>query len=301
MKEPNVKKKKTKYVSGDNDTDVVQVKQLLERRFYRGKVKFKGNLPMKCFSCNEVGQIVTRFLEKKNTEVVTKYKSRRDEDNKDYKDIGKKSCYITKEETHDGSNNHDNEVVYVAMKDESQKDKATVLMSCVNKNDRWIIDSGCSHYMTGDKSKFVILKYYDRNSVRFGNDTPCMIKGKGSIKLTENILFNNAYYVEGLNHNLLSVSQQNNSGCKVEFGNKIAKIYDIDEKIIEKGDKTRGNLFYFDIEDATCLVVEFDDVLLWQMRLYHVNFDTLVSISNLRRVRGFPKLKKPDKIICKQY
>ena len=36
----------------------------------------------------------------------------------------------------------------------------------------------------------------------------------------------NAYYVEGINYNLLSPSQLNNLGCKVEFENKIAKIYD---------------------------------------------------------------------------
>lgn len=39
---------------------------------------------------------------------------------------------------------------------------------------------------------------------------------------------------------MLSVSQLNNLGCKVEFGNKIAKIYDTDGKMIGKGDQTRG-------------------------------------------------------------
>ena len=92
------------------------------------------------------------------------------------------------------------------MKDESDEDEETTLVSCVNKNDRWIIDSECSHHMTRDKSKFVTLNYYDGNSVRFGNDAPCLIKGKGSIKLTKKILCDNAYYVEGINYNLLSVS-----------------------------------------------------------------------------------------------
>ena len=116
------------------------------------------------------------------------------------------------------------------MKDESDKDEANTLVSCVNKNDRCIIDSGCSHHMTRDKSKIINLNYCDRNSVRFGNDAPCLIKGKVSIKLIENILCDNAYYVEGLNYNLLSVSQLNNLGCKVEFENKIYKIYDTNGK-----------------------------------------------------------------------
>ena len=98
------------------------------------------------------------------------------------------------------------------MKDESDEDEVAALVTCVNKNDRWIIDSGCSHLMTGDKSKFITLNYYDGNNVRFGNDAPCLIKGKGSIKLTDKISCDNAYYVEGLNYNLLSVSQLNNLG-----------------------------------------------------------------------------------------
>ena len=92
----------------------------------------------------------------------------------------------------------------------------------------------------------------------------------------------------------------NNLGCKVEFENKIVKIYDTKGKLIGKGDQTRSNLFYLDIEDATCLVVKFDVVWLWHKRLYHVNFDNLVSISNMKKVRGFPNLKKPNNMICKQ-
>ena len=184
-----------------------------------------------------------------------KYKSRRDEDNKDYKDKVKKSYYIIEEERKDEFDDHDDEVLYVAMKDESDEDEATTLVSCVNKNDRWIINNGCSHHMTRDKSKFITLNYYDGNSVRFGNDAPYLIKGKDSIKLTEQILCGNAYYVEGHKYNFLIVSQLNSSGCKVEFENKIAKIYDTNGKLIGKGDQTRGSLFYHDMNDATFLVV----------------------------------------------
>ena len=149
------------------------------------------------------------------------------------------------------------------------------------------------------RCKFITLNYYDGNSVRFGNDTSCLIKGNGYIKLIENILCDNTYDVERLKYNLLSVSELNNLRCKVEFENKIVNIYDTNGKLIGKGDQTRGNLFYLDIEDSTCLVVEFDDVWLWNKRLCHVNFDNQVSISNMRRVRGLPKLKKLDNIMCK--
>ena len=50
---------------------------------------------------------------------------------------------MAEEETKDGSNDHDDEVVYVAMKDDSDEDEAIALVSYVNKSDRWIIGSGC--------------------------------------------------------------------------------------------------------------------------------------------------------------
>ena len=31
-----------------------------------------------------------------------------------------------------------------------------------------------------------------------------------------------------------------------------------------------------------------------------MNFDNLVSISKMQRVRGLPRLRKPDKLMCKQ-
>ena len=80
--------------------------------------------------------------------------------------------------------------------------------------------------------------------------------------MIDKIICDNAYYVEGLNYNLLSVSQLNSLGCKVEFDNRKAKMYETDGKIIGSGDQTRGNLFYLDMNDATCLFVEFDDVWL---------------------------------------
>ena len=59
----------------------------------------------------------------------------------------------------------------------------------------------------------------------------------------------------------------NSSGCKVEFDNKKAKIYDIDGKLIRSRDQTRGYLYYLDMNAVTCVVVQFYDVWLWNKRL----------------------------------
>ena len=60
--------------------------------------------------------------------------------------------------------------------------------------------------MIGDKTKFEHFKYYGGGSVRFGNNEPCYIKEKGCISFTNELVCDNAYWVEGLKHNLLSVA-----------------------------------------------------------------------------------------------
>ena len=106
------------------------------------------------------------------------------------------------------------------------------LISHVSKNDTWIIDSGCSHHMTGDKTKFEHMEHYDGGSVRFGNKERCYVKGKRIIAFTDGIKCENAYWVEGLRHNLLSVAQLNNIGYKVEFMNGKAKLLDGKGKLV---------------------------------------------------------------------
>ena len=78
----------------------------------------------------------------------------------------------------------------------------------MEKNCGWIIDSGCSHHMTGDMNKFVKFKNHDGGIVRVGNNATYHIKiivsitvdGKTNIY---DVYF--VYFVDGLKHSLLSV------------------------------------------------------------------------------------------------
>ena len=94
-------------------------------------------MPIICFNYHEVGHIAEICLEKKKKDEKCgdKYKSRRDDDNKSYKDKGKKSCYIVENDS-DGESSVSKEikVVYVALKDDFDDDNADALISYVNKN-----------------------------------------------------------------------------------------------------------------------------------------------------------------------
>ena len=98
---------------------------------------------------------------------------------KSFKEKGKKTCFMAKDSKILDSN--EDEIVYIAMKDESDNDEGEdkmALISHVRKNDTWIIDNGFSHHMNGDKIKFEQFEDYDGGSVRFGNNEPCCIKEK---------------------------------------------------------------------------------------------------------------------------
>lgn len=66
--------------------------------------------------------------------------------------------------------------------------------------------------MTKDKDKFITLKKYDGGSVKFVGEEVALIYEIGSISIDGKHKTDGVYYVEGLRHSLLSVSQMCNRG-----------------------------------------------------------------------------------------
>eukprot|EP00253_Pinus_taeda_P029320 PITA_29320 len=83
--------------------------------------------------------------------------------------------------------------------------------------------------MTGDKEKIQSYNALGKEKkVSFGNDTPAVIKGKGFILLKEKVKPGNVMYVDGLKHNLLSVSQMCDQGNEVVFRSNGCVVHEID-------------------------------------------------------------------------
>lgn len=84
------------------------------------------------------------------------------------------------------------------------------------KNDQdnsviWLLDSGCSHHMTGKKSLFTQLAESLSHVVKLGDDNDMKVNGKGAVTITLQSgalkLIHDVYYVPQLAHNLLSIGQ----------------------------------------------------------------------------------------------
>jgi hypothetical protein len=72
----------------------------------------------------------------------------------------------------------------------------------------WIIDSGCTNHMMGEKKMFTsYVKNKDsQDSIIFGDGNQGKVKGLGKIAISSEHSISNVFLVESLGYNLLSVS-----------------------------------------------------------------------------------------------
>lgn len=74
----------------------------------------------------------------------------------------------------------------------------------------WIVDSGASDHMTGNKVLFSSLTVPKQTiSVTIADGSKSTVKGIGVVKISENITLNQVFYIPNLHFNLLSVRKLN--------------------------------------------------------------------------------------------
>lgn len=164
------------------------------------------------------------------------------------------------------------------------------------KNDVWYIDSGCSRHMCGNKEWFITFTNTNiSGSVTFGDGGQAGIKGKGTVNTPNISNLENVLYVEGLNTNLLSVSQLTDDFEDVWFNKKKCLVLNNKGNCIMGGVRSVDNCYHVlanDLLDVqTCMKTSSIEEIftLWHRRLGHVNFQDLLELSNQGIVRGMPK------------
>jgi hypothetical protein len=84
----------------------------------------------------------------------------------------------------------------------------------------WIIDSGCTNHMTGEKMFTSYIKNKDsQDTIIFGDGNQDKVKGLGKIAITNEHSISNVFLVESLRYNLLSISQLCHMGYNCLFTN----------------------------------------------------------------------------------
>nr|GEV61894.1 retrovirus-related Pol polyprotein from transposon TNT 1-94 [Tanacetum cinerariifolium] len=164
----------------------------------------------------------------------------------------------------------------------------------------WYLDSGCSKYMTGDRSQ---LRNFMKNfieTVRFRNDHFGAIIGYVDYVIGDSVI-SRVYYVEGLGHNLFFVGQFCDSDLEVAFRKHTCFVRDLDGVNLIKG--SRGsNLYTISVEDMLqslpiCLLSKASKNKSW-FRHRHLNHLNVGLVPNLAPAIPYvPPTKKELEIL----
>ena len=96
--------------------------------------------------------------------------------------------------------------------------------------DLWLLDSGCSNHMTGNKSLFSSLDSTVIMNIKLGDDSLVPAKGKGIVPVLSNqnekMSIHEVFYVPHLTVNLISIGQLLQNKYDVRFHDTYCAIYD---------------------------------------------------------------------------
>ena len=172
------------------------------------------------------------------------------------------------------------------------------------KKNLWYLDSGCSRHMTGDPT--LLTKFVEKAgpSITFGDDSKGYTLGYGLIS-NEDVIIEDVSLVDGLKHNLLSVSQLCDKGLQVWFSNAACVVSSKKDNNVVLNGVRKGNVYIADFNSAkseslTCLFskASSDESWLWHKKLSHLNFKTINDLIKKDLVRGIPKLEFNKDGLC---
>nr|GEY41416.1 hypothetical protein [Tanacetum cinerariifolium] len=160
----------------------------------------------------------------------------------------------------------------------------------------FIVDSGCSKHTTGNLKLLTNFVEKFLGTVKFGNDQIAPILGYGDL-VQGKVTIKRVYYVEGLNHNLFSVSQFCDADLKVAFRKSTCYIRNLKGNNLLTGSHGT-DLYSITLQDTSSPNPIFlmakatsSQAWLWHRRLSHLNFDTINLLLKNDIVIGLTKLK----------
>src|ERR1044072_5152489 len=167
----------------------------------------------------------------------------------------------------------------------------------------WYLDSGCSRHMTGERRLFQELELKAGGVVGFGGTQKGKIICSGTIGYGKSSSIKNVLLVEGLMHNLLSISQLADNGYDVLFNQMSCKVVTQKDGSILFNGKRKNNIYKKSISDlvkqnAKCLLSVNEEQWVWHRKLGHVSLRKISQLNKLELVRGLPNLKFTSEALC---
>jgi hypothetical protein len=167
----------------------------------------------------------------------------------------------------------------------------------------WLIDSGFSRDMTGDRKWFSSLTpEMTKDYIPFGDNGKGRVLSVGMVKVSESMTIRRVSLVKSSGYNLLSISQLLDEGIEVCLNTGCSCVLDSRGDLVcttvPEGQFLRAN-FSQCVGSSRCLVASVSvELWKWHRRLGHLSFDLLSCFSLLGLVRGLPKLKYQIDLVC---
>nr|GEV31702.1 hypothetical protein [Tanacetum cinerariifolium] len=167
----------------------------------------------------------------------------------------------------------------------------------------WIIDSGCSKHMTGNRVLLTNFVEKFLGTVHFGSNDFAVIAGYGDVFIGS-MTIKKVYSVEGLGHNLFSVAQFYDKGLEVAFRKSTCFVRNEDgvDLLIDDCSSNLYTIALIEValNSSTCLLAKASSSQswLWHQCLSHLNFATINNLVKNNLVQGLPKMKFKKGHLC---
>nr|GEU94537.1 hypothetical protein [Tanacetum cinerariifolium] len=142
----------------------------------------------------------------------------------------------------------------------------------------WIIDSGCSNHMTGNRALLMNFVEMFLETVRFGNNDFAVIAGYGDVVI-------DSMTIKKVHYSTCFV--RNKDGVDLLTGDRSSSLYTIALNEVASN-------------SSTCLLAKASSSQswLWHQRLSHLNFTTINNLVKINLVQGLPKMKFEKDHLC---
>ncbi|XP_075515558.1 uncharacterized protein LOC142550205 [Primulina tabacum] len=149
----------------------------------------------------------------------------------------------------------------------------------------WYFDSGSSRHMTGSREYLINYVEQKCGRVTYGRGAKGKIVGKGTLNVEGLPKLHNVLHVEGLNSNLIRISQLCDDNLHVKFNKHACEVFDESNICNMTGTRYSDNCYKIG-EELSCKQAQITELDIWHQKLGHVNFKTLKNLSKYEAVRG---------------
>jgi hypothetical protein len=267
------------------------------RKEYPNKNKTRGK--RSCFKCGKTSHFIAQCPDNENDQGEERHGKK--EKKKRYRNA-KGEAHLGKEWDSDCSSSDSNDEGLAASAFNKSSlfpnEHHTYLMAKEKKvyasgGSSWIIDSGCTNHMTGEKkmSTSYVKNKDSQDTIIFGDGNQGKVKGLGKIAITNEHSISNVFLVESLGYNLLSVSQLCHMGYNCLFTNVDVSVFRRSDGSLAFKGVLDDKLYLVDFskEEAdldACLIAKTSMGWLWHRRLAHVGMKNLHKLLKGEHVLG---------------